>query len=305
MDEKLRKELEKKTAPAEILFDCAMKDYTTFRVGGKADAICFPENGAQLKNIVSCLAKKGVPYLIAGKGSNLLVRDGGIKGAVIILKGKFAIIERDADDKCSVNAGAGLPLCDLLSYCGRNGLGGAEFLAGIPGTLGGAVAMNAGAHGKEIKGLVKEVHILTAKGIAETIDSSHLDFDYRKLSLAEGSILQNVLLHFEAARPEIISAKIAEFLKQRKKYQPLEYPSGGSVFKNPPGDFAGRLIEEAGLKGKTIGNAMISEKHANFIVNTGNAMAVDILALMDLAQKRVRERTGIDLEPEIRVVGMD
>lgn len=305
MDEKHRSELKREAAPAEVLFDCAMKDYTTIRVGGKADVICFPEDGEQLRKIVLCLRQKGIPYMPVGKGSNLLVRDGGINCAIIILKGKLAAVKRDTEKSCSVIAGAGVSLSELLIYCSRNGLGDAEFLAGIPGTLGGSVVMNAGAFEKEIKSLVRGIRVITEDGKEEKIDSSQLCFGYRRLALSKGVILRDVFLKLNEERPEVISEKISGFLKQRKKNQPLEYPSGGSVFKNPPNDYAGRLIEEAGLKGKKIGDAMISEKHANFIVNTGNARAADIITLMETAQKTVRERTGIDLEPEIRIVGTD
>jgi len=281
-----------------------MDRHTTFRVGGKAEAVCFPGELGHLRQMVSYLGAENIPHLIAGKGSNLLVRDGGYRGVVIILRGKLAAVEKDTGDDKTVLAGGGLTIGDLLSYCSHNGLTGLEFLAGIPGTVGGAVAMNAGAFGKEIGSMVQRIEVLTGQGVLTTMDRSELKFSYRDLSLGKGVVILSAGFELNKEKPEIISGRIADYLKSRQETQPLEYPNGGSVFKNPPGDYAGRLIERAGLKGKRIGGALISPKHANFIVNTGGAKAQDILALMVLAREKVREETGIELDPEIRVVGI-
>jgi len=286
-----------------IRFNYPMDRYTTFRVGGKAEAVCFPSELTLLRQTVSYLHDEGIPCLIVGKGSNLLVRDGGIKGVVIMLKGSLAAVERCGAGDNILLAGGGLAIAELLSYCGVNGLTGLEFLAGIPGSVGGAVFMNAGAFGKEIGDMVQEVRLLTGTGDLKTVPGSQLCFSYRRSSLPEGSVIHGIIFNLNTDRQEKVSGRIAEYLKERRQRQPLDMPSAGSVFRNPPGDYAGRLIEKAGLKGKRIGGAMISQKHANFIVNTGGAKAEEIIALIDLARDKVKEETEIILETEIRIVG--
>jgi len=286
-----------------IGFNYPMDRYTTFRVGGKAEAVCFPSELTLLQQTVSYLHDEGIPYLIVGKGSNLLVRDSGIKGVVIMLRGSLAAVERcDAGDNILL-AGGGLAIAELLSYCGVEGLAGLEFLAGIPGSVGGAVFMNAGAFEKEIGGMVQEIRVVTGTGDLETMPGSQLNFSYRSSSLPEGSVIHGIKFSLNRDNRDKVSGRIAEYLIERRQRQPLDMPSAGSVFRNPPGDYAGRLIEKAGLKGKRIGGAMISQKHANFIVNTGGAKAEDVIALIDLARNKVKEETGIMLETEIRIVG--
>jgi UDP-N-acetylmuramate dehydrogenase len=286
-----------------IGFNCPMNQYTTFRVGGRAEAVCFPSELTLLQQTVSYLHSEGIPYLVAGKGSNLLVRDGGIDGVVIILKGNLAAVEMPGDKDNILLGGGGLAIVELLSYCGREGLAGLEFLAGIPGSVGGAVFMNAGAFGKEIGSMIQEVRVVTAGGERVVIQGSQMHFSYRRSSLPEGAVIYGVKFKLDKDSRNKISGRILGYLQRRKEGQPLDLPSGGSVFRNPPGDYAGRLIENAGLKGTTIGGAMISPKHANFIVNTGNAKASDIIALMNLARDKVRDETGIILDTEIEVIG--
>jgi UDP-N-acetylmuramate dehydrogenase len=303
MDEGQRKELAKIGGRA-VLFDCPMSQYTTFRVGGKVEALYLTQELHGLKRMVSYLREENIPYLAVGKGSNLLVRDGGLKGVVIILKGGLATVEKNGKNDQIVLAGGGLGIGELMSYCTRTGLGGLEFLAGIPGTVGGAVAMNAGAFGKDMGSMVKEIQILTDEGALIVMDRSQLKFSYRELAIPKGAVILGVRFELDKEDPESISQRVEDYVARRKAKQPLEYPSGGSVFKNPPNDYAGRLIEEAGLKGRRVGGAMISPKHANFIVNTSNARADDILALIDLVREKVMEESGIELEPEIKVVGI-
>jgi UDP-N-acetylmuramate dehydrogenase len=288
-----------------ILFDSTMDQFTTFRVGGRAEAVCFPTERDQLQTLICWLNDEHIPYLMVGRGSNLLIRDGGYKGVVIILEGKLAAIERYGTDEQGFLAGGGLSIVELLSFCSSNGLAGLEFLAGIPGTVGGAVAMNAGAFGKEIAGLVRDIRILTDRGEWVVWDRAQLQFSYRRLKLPKGTVIVKIRFRLDREKSSVIRARIREYLAIRKENQPLEYPSGGSVFKNPPEYYAGKLIEQSGLKGKTIGGAAISLKHANFIINTGNAKAADILALIDLARKKIKDETGIELEPEIHVEGED
>jgi UDP-N-acetylmuramate dehydrogenase len=302
MNEKQRSELVGILSEG-IGFNYPMDRYTTFRVGGKAEAVCFPSELTLLRQTVSYLHDEGIPCLIVGKGSNLLVRDGGIKGVVIMLKGSLAAVERCGVGDNILLAGGGLAIAELLSYCGVNGLAGLEFLAGIPGSVGGAVFMNAGAFGKEIGDMVQEIRLVTGTGDLKTMPGSKLCFSYRRSSLPEGSVIHGIIFNLNKDRQEKVSGRIAEYLKERRQRQPLDMPSAGSVFRNPPGDYAGRLIEIAGLKGKRIGGAMISQKHANFIVNTGSAKAEEIIALIDLARDKVKEETGIMLETEIRIVG--
>ena len=303
MDERQRTDLVK-IGRNEIRFDCPMNQYTTFRVGGKAEAIYFTKALKELQRMLSYLGRENIPYLVVGKGGNLIVRDGGFKGVVIILQGEMAAIEHDANNDHIIQAGGGLGIAEALMHCKKNGWGGLEFLAGIPGTVGGAVAMNAGAFGKDIGSMVQKIQIVTYHGELATKNRRQLNFSYRELAIPEGTVIVKVSFELNHETPEIVSNRVADYLSKRKTTQPLEFPSGGSVFKNPPNDYAARLIERAGLKGKEIGGAMISPKHANFIVNTGGARAKDILALMDLTREMVKEETGVELEPEIRVVGI-
>jgi UDP-N-acetylmuramate dehydrogenase len=284
-------------------FYCPMVQYTTFRIGGKADALCFVESLVELQQLSSYLGHESIPFLVVGKGSNLLIRNGGFEGVLIIMRGDLATIEPHEENTSGVTAGGGLALSDLITHCSQKGLGGLEFLAGIPGTVGGAVAMNAGAFGEEVGGMVESIEVLTPEGKLTTKYRSELAFSYRNLSLPEKSIVVRASFRCVQRNREIVSRKVSDYLKKRKATQPLEYPSAGSVFRNPLNDYAGRLIEEAGLKGKRVGGAMISPKHANYIVNTGEAKADDVLTLIDLARQRVKEATGIDLETEIRIIG--
>lgn len=302
MNERQRAEFNR-IAPELIRFDCSMDQFTTLRVGGKVEAICFPNELKILKQIVTYLREENIPYLIVGNGSNILVRDSGYGGVVIILKENLAAIERSRTRDDIVLAGGGLTIAKLMSFCSRHGLSGLEFLAGIPGTVGGAVAMNAGAFGKDIGSLVQEIQILTGQGDLTIRDSSELEFSYRNLSLQKGAVIIRVRLGLNRDPSDLITDRMSDYLKRRRESQPYEHPSCGSVFKNPPNDYAGRLIEEAGLKGRRIRGALISPKHANFIVNTGGARAEDILALMDLAREKVKKDTGIELEPEIKILG--
>jgi UDP-N-acetylmuramate dehydrogenase len=280
-----------------------MDQYTYFRVGGKAEVICCVDEISLLVQLVSYLKKENIPYLVVGNGSNILVKDKGLKGAVIILKGKLAEFEESPRKKGMLTAGGGLSIMELLRYCIREGLSGLEFMAGIPGTVGGAVVMNAGAYGHEICECIEDVRIVTGQGKKVMLDRNLIDFSYRGSSIPSDSVVYGVTLKLKRESGKKINKRIMDYLEKRRETQPVELPSCGSVFRNPSGDYAGRLIEQAGLKGEKIGGAMISPKHANYIVNTGGARASDILALMELAQKSVNEKFGIKLVPEVRVVG--
>jgi UDP-N-acetylmuramate dehydrogenase len=299
MDERQKRELIR-ILDKDALFDCPMGPYTTFRVGGKAEALCAVEDLVHLKEVLSFASKEKLPCLVVGKGSNLLVKDGGLKGMALLLKGELEGVE---EKEGAIHAGGGLGLSELMRFCQRKGLAGLEFLAGIPGTVGGAVAMNAGAWGKSTGDMLKGIELITADGQGMTKSRSELQFGYRKAVLPSGAVVVRALFTVSQDSPEAVGERIRDHLERRKATQPLDYPSAGSVFKNPPQDYAGRLIEKVGLKGKRIGGAMISDKHANVIVNVGGAKVEDILTLMETARQKVREQTGVLLEPEIKVVG--
>lgn len=299
MDERQKRELIKILDKATH-FDCPMGPYTTFRVGGKAEALCAVKDLLQLKELLSFARRESLPYLVVGKGSNILVKDAGLKGMALLLKGALEGIE---EKEGTIHAGGGLGLSELVRFCRREGLAGLEFLAGIPGTVGGAVAMNAGAWGKSTGDVVSSIEIMRADGERVTKNRSEIEFGYRKAVLPSGSVVVGALFKVTQDLPEAIAERVRDYLERRKATQPLDYPSAGSVFKNPPQDYAGRLLEMAGMKGKRIGGAMISDQHANVIMNVGGARAEDILNLMEMARKKVREQTGVDLEPEIKVVG--
>ncbi len=288
-----------------LRFECPMRSYTSFKIGGAAEAFYQPQDLEELLQVVTYLDKEDLPFFILGRGSNLLIRDKGIEGVVIKLGKGFSIIEQEIRNRSILLAGGGASLSELLVFCQKKGLAGLEFLTGIPGSVGGAVAMNAGAFGHEISGRIKKIIVINSKGEMLTRNRSQLQFGYRYLNIAPGSVIVKVYFEMKKDNPDIISERMTGYLKLRKDSQPLEYPSAGSVFKNPPNDYAGRLIEKVGLKGTRIGDAMISDKHANWIVNTGQARAEDILSLINLARETVKKETGVLLEEEIKVIGVE
>jgi UDP-N-acetylmuramate dehydrogenase len=302
MDLHIKKRM-KEIGGETVHFDVPMSHYTTLRTGGNVEAIYRAGNLERLKEMVAFLTDEGIPYLPLGAGSNLLVKDEGMDGVAIILDGFFASIDYTAAAGPCVAAGAGLPLRKLVDFCTREGLAGMEFLAGIPGTLGGAVAMNAGSRGEEIQGVTGEISVLTRRATTERRGRSELSFRYREVDLNIGEIILNAGLNLRFDEPATIRQRVGDNVKWRRQQFPLDMPSAGSIFKNPEGEHAGRLIDAVGLKGTRIGGAMISPKHANFIVNASRASVSDILALMDLARAKVWEMFNIQLVPEIKVVG--
>lgn len=285
-----------------VRFHYPMHQLTTFKVGGPVEALWEARDLETLKKVIRYLHMEDIPYGILGRGSNLLVKDDGIDGVMILLSGALAVI-KDSVGKTFAWAGGGVHLNELMNWCRQNGMSGLEFLAGIPGTVGGAVAMNAGAFGQEINEKINAVQFVLPGGTPVEMKRSELTFSYRRLHMEDGRLVTNTCFRLDRATPKAVAEKMSGFLRTRKQTQPLEYPSAGSVFKNPPGNYAGELIEKAGLKGKMIGGAMVSEKHANYIVNKGGATANDILSLMDLVTLEVKRTAGIDLEAEIRVLG--
>ena len=274
-----------------------MKAHTTFKIGGAADLYIIVRSVDELRLVIAACADAGVPRMILGKGSNLLVSDSGIDGAVIALDGDFKSITAEGDVVC---CGAALGLAKLCTTAAEHSLSGLEFAYGIPGSVGGAVYMNAGAYGGEMKDVVCEVTYMTPDGDVGTLTNGELDFDYRSSIFKKNN---NIILFTKYKltpddKAEIL-ARMDEVMNRRRTKQPLEYPSAGSVFKRPEGAFAGTLIEQCGLKGKSIGGAQVSEKHAGFIINAGGATCDDVTRLVALVQDTVARETGYRLECEI------
>ncbi len=301
MEERHRRKLLDIAGP-DVRFDRPMRLYTTFRVGGPASVFVRARSMVVLKRIHSYVIAHEVPWLVAGKGSNILVSDRGFEGVVIRLRGELAEVDVHPAQG-GASAGGGATIRRFLDRCAERGLGGLEFLAGIPGTVGGAVAMNAGALGRETGDVVREVEILTSKGTLVTHAPNELGFSYRRCRLPRGAVVTRASFEVRPETPGAVRNNISRNLERRRRTQPLGFPSAGSVFQNPPGDSAWRLVERAGMKGKRIGGAEISKRHANVIVNRGGATAQDILSLINLAREQVLRCAGVELESEIRPVG--
>lgn len=289
--------------PAErITWDYPMAELTTFRIGGPVDALVQPETREEVARVVDFFEAKQIPWMVLGLGSNLLVRDGGIRGAVLRLGKAFATMEIRPDH--TVVAGAAMSLSALARQVGAAGLSGMEFAVGIPGSLGGAVFMNAGAYDGEMAQVVESVAAYVPGRGFVTYPTEELCFGYRQSCFHAGKRLAlSAIMRLQSGDGEAIRQKVADFTERRRSKQPLEMPSAGSVFKRPPGNYAGTLIESAGLKGLQVGGAQVSPKHANFIVNTGGATAEEVLRLIEIVRQKVHEYAGVWLEPEVRVVG--
>ncbi len=285
----------------KLLSNEPLAKYTSWRVGGPADRLYLPSDKSDLINFVKSLADDE-PLFWLGLGSNLLVRDGGIRGTVISTKGRLK--EMRLIDSTVLYVEAGVPCAHVARFCSDLGLTGAEFLAGIPGTMGGALKMNAGAFGGETWTIVGTVETLDSQGNVKERSKQAFDIGYRSLKgLAENEWFLSALLHLEPSDPTNSLQKIKGLLEKRADTQPINKPTCGSVFKNPEGDYAARLIESCGLKGHRIGGACVSEKHANFIENQGDASSKDIEALIELIQISVEKEHGVRLETEVCRVG--
>ena len=284
----------------ELKKDEIMKNHTSFKIGGKADYFVNVATANELKLVLAELKKLEIPYFVIGKGSNLLVSDKGIEGAVISLAG-FEEISLCED---TITVGAGVSLARLCTYALENNLSGLEFAYGIPGGVGGALYMNAGAYGGEMSQVVVSATVLTKDGEIKELDAEDMKLGYRtSIFKTNGDIILTVKCKLEKGNPDKIKAQMDDFLFRRKDKQPLEYPSAGSTFKRPQGHFAGALIEKNNLKGVSVGGAMVSEKHAGFVINYDNATANDVLALMQKIKDIVLEKDGVELEPEVIFVG--
>jgi UDP-N-acetylmuramate dehydrogenase len=283
-----------------VLFDVPMKQFTSMKVGGPADCLFFPNGVDELGKVIRCARRKGIPFLILGKGTNLVVRDKGVRGWVINLTQGMKKIEIDGE---IVEAEAGLSLQRLVQFSIQKGLTGLEPFSGIPGTVGGGVAMNAGAWGAELKDVLLSVTLMREEGEIVERSRSRLRFSYRGLVIPSSWIILKGRFQLRKGKKEEILERVKSYSEMRKRKQPLDYPSAGSIFKNPKEGPAGKWIEEAGLKGFQIGQAMISDRHANFIINLGRAKAEEVIRLMEFVEKKVYEEKGISLEREVKVVG--
>ena len=284
----------------KVLINEKISNYTTYKVGGKVRAICYPKGEEELIKLVSLLKEKGIKYFVLGNGSNVLFSDKLYDGIIIKLD-NFNKINIDGN---IITVGAGYPLVKLSNDAMRNSLIGLEFANGIPGTVGGAVFMNAGAYGEDMSKIVLSARVLTSDGKIKELTQKQMKFSYRTSMLQEhlDYVCIEAKLKLESGNREEIEAIMKERREQRRATQPLNFPSAGSVFRNPDGMYAGKLIDDMGLKGYTIGKAKVSEKHANFIINTGNAKAADIKRIIDLIKQKALIKYGIRLRVEQRLI---
>lgn len=319
-------------SPENVARGVPMRLHTSFKIGGPADFLVTVENAEQLGAVLEGCFRFGVAFLVLGRGTNLLVRDGGIRGVVVKLAGEFLSTRFDGE---LVEAGAGVAIADLARECGRRGLSGLEFAVGIPGSVGGAVVMNAGAYGREIKDVLESAEVLEPETLGagaggreagcrgepaqrrqasregggawpRAVSRADFEFGYRtSRAQRDGWIVLSARFKLAPGDTAAIRRAEEEYTERRRTRQPLDLPSAGSVFKRPPGRYAGTLIEWSGCKGLRVGDAQVSERHAGFIVNLGSATAWDVLQLIRLVREKVRSCAGVELEPEIRIVGED
>lgn len=279
-----------------------LKKYTMTKLGGNADIFVTPETEDEAMKIVKYTYDNNVPLLMLGNGSNMVVRDGGVRGIVMTF---VKLNEIRVEDE-QIYAQSGALLKDVSKLAAANSLTGLEFACGIPGSVGGAMAMNAGAYGGEMKDVIMHSTVLTKSGEKLVLSKEELELGYRQSIIAKkGYYVLSSKFQLKKGNKEEIDAKIADLTYQRESKQPLEYPSAGSVFKRPPGYFAGKLIQDSGLQGKGVGGAEVSTKHAGFIINKGNATASDYIQTIEMVQRVVKEKFGVELELEVKIVGED
>ena len=288
----------------KVRFMEPMRNHTSLRIGGPADVFAIPLNIISLKNMLINLKKNKIPFFPLGSGTNILVMDGGIEGVVISSRSfkKIDVLSED-DEYVYLLIEAGTPLQRLVNFSSESGYSGLEGLAGIPGSVGGAICGNAGAFGYEMKDILISVEIMDDKGEIENTKAEGIDFGYRSSSISSNVIILSAKIKLKRDKKEDVSDRIDDFLKKKRQNQPVREPSAGCVFKNPPGLYAGKLIDKSGCKGLRIGDVEVSTIHANFFINKGSATASDFISLMEKVSQRVKENFGVILEPEIRIVG--
>ena len=301
MKQEFYEKLSKIVRKEQILEEEPMKKHTTFRIGGPAEYLILPQTTEEIADVIKLCRQEEIPWYIVGNGSNLLVADEGVRGVVIQLLRNFNQIQVEG---CQIRMQAGAQNAAVAKRALDASLTGFEFAAGIPGTIGGAVVMNAGAYGGEMKDILKEVTVLDPNGMIRTIPAEELELGYRTSIIArKGYVVLEAVIVLKTGDPKEIKAAMDELKEKRVTKQPLEYPSAGSTFKRPEGYFAGKLIMDAGLRGFSVGGAQISEKHCGFVINKGNATAKDVTELMDETKKIVMEKFGVALEPEVKRLG--
>ena len=279
-----------------------MSEHINFRVGGPVDILLTPNTKEQIVETIKICKENKIPFYVLGNGSNVLVKDSGIRGVVIKLS-EFNNIVRDGN---IIKAESGALLKDVSAEALKASLTGFEFACGIPGSVGGAVFMNAGAYDGEISFVIKEAEVMDEEGNIITLSKEELKLGYRtSIIMKKNYIIISATFCFESGEKDKIEGRVSELTNKREEKQPLEFPSAGSTFKRPEGHFAGKLIQDAGLKGFTLGGAAVSGKHCGFIINKGNATAKDILDLIEYVQKEVKKQFGVDLYPEVRIIGED
>ena len=316
----IRNKLENIVPSDRVLIDEPMSLHTSFRIGGPADVFVIAENEEELAAVLRLVTEENVPHILIGNGSNFLVADEGYRGVMIKLGGEFERISQvggnETDgDVVRIKAGGARLLSGVSSYATAEGLAGFEFASGIPGSVGGAMFMNAGAYGREMKDIVESVRLMRADGSEVfTRDNAGMRFAYRNSALQSdteveesllGCVVLSTVFRLEKDSSDAIAARVAELQQKRNAKQPVNYPSAGSTFKRPAGGYAAALIDEAGLRGLTVGGAQVSEKHTGFVINKGGASCEDVLELMRQVRRTVYDRSGILLEPEVRLIGCE
>lgn len=294
--------LEEVTGSSNVMIEEPMKNHTSFKVGGAADILVLPESATQVQAIIKLCRENNVKYYLIGNGSNLIVKDGGIRGVVI----KLTKLDKIHVEDNKVIAEGGASLQSVAQVALGASLKGMEFASGIPGSIGGAAAMNAGAYDGEMSMILESVLVIDNNGELLTLTKDEMELDYRNSAiLKHGYAVLEVTLGFQVGEHQVIKARMDTLAKKRSDIQPLEYPSAGSTFKRPEGYFSGKLIQDCELKGVSIGGAQVSEKHSGFIINKENATAKDILDLIAMVQSVVKERFGVELHTEVRIWGED
>ena len=296
--------LKKEIPESAVIENANMKEYTSFKAGGCADVLVIPENEDQLMYALKTLAESGTEYMVMGNGTNILVKDGGYRGVIVKIGDAFSDIRVEGE---RLIAQSGALMTQVANAALDAGLEGFEFASGIPGSIGGAAFMNAGAYGGEIVQILENVRVAAKDGSRTfTMTNEELELSYRHSKLYEtGDIVLEVTLKLKEGDKLKIRNKIRELAEKRNSKQPVDKPSAGSFFKRPPGYYAGKLIQDAGLKGLTVGGAQVSELHSGFVINTGNATATDIVQLKEVVQATVLDKFGVELQPEVRIIGED
>lgn len=301
MNEDIKQKFCRELGEEQVLFEEPMKRHTTFRIGGPAEVFVMPKTIEQVKTAVRICREEDLDWFVLGNGSNLLVSDQGYRGVIIQMDRNIGQVTVEGTE---IHAAAGALLSSIASAARKASLTGFEFAGGIPGTLGGAVVMNAGAYGGELKDVLKEVTVMDRDGEIRIIPADELEMGYRtSIIKTAGYLVLSAVVSLEEGDGEAILNRTRELNEKRSEKQPLEYPSAGSTFKRPEGYFAGKLIMDSGLRGYTVGGAMVSEKHCGFVINKGGATASDVCELMNHVTEVVREKFGVTLEPEVKFLG--